>query len=140
MAADVRAAAQRAAVARRQRYGDSFLLALQLAGCKGGQSMGSQGGLNAQLAQEPPRGGRRRVPKSFKVMLVAPGWPFGRCVSCLALRLSRPLEARMARPERPLRGRGEESVHASRGPREVFLYLGYMESPYLHDCTVISVS
>ena len=41
---------------------------------------------------------------------LGPGWPFGKCASCLALRLSRPLEARTTRPERPLRGRREESV------------------------------
>jgi hypothetical protein len=55
------AAVRRATVEQRQRYGDSFLLALQLAWCKGGLSKGRQGALGAQLAQERPRGDRRSV-------------------------------------------------------------------------------
>ena len=64
MAADERAALQRATAAIRQRYGDSFLFALQLAQRVGGRSKGEQGALGARLAQGPPVDDRWSVPRS----------------------------------------------------------------------------
>ena len=54
------------------------------------------------------------------------GWPRGRCGRCAIMRLSRPLETRMTRLERPRRRRAER-VHEdiARGPREVFSALEY---------------
>ena len=64
MAADERAALRRATAAIRQRYGDSFLFALQLAQRAGGRSKGGQGALGARLAQGPSRCRRCSVLRS----------------------------------------------------------------------------
>ena len=54
---------------------------------------------------------------------LGPAWPFGKCVSCLALRLSRPL-ARGAHnapgDEAAMRSRGEESVDIPRATKVIF--------------------
>ena len=62
------------------------------------------------------------------------GMSHSRCISCTVTRLSRPLEARMTRPEWPRRGWGEKSVGISQGPREVFS----ATMIYYHDIYIIN--
>ena len=62
------------------------------------------------------------------------GRSHSRCISCTVTRLSRPLEARMTRPEWPRRGWGEKSVGISQGPREVFS----ATMIYYHDIYIIN--
>jgi len=56
------------------------------------------------------------------------GWPRGRCGRCAIMRLSRPLETRMTRLERPRRRRESGRVDIARGPREVFSARPYSKS------------